>query len=113
MMAMLIFAIVRLMNRTDKYNHLNEYKLKNNIEFDYSGFWKRFSAMIIDLIVTALGITVIALVFGFVMALDGVNDPEFMENIGNILSLSISWLYFSVMESSFKTRHSWKDGPWD
>jgi len=67
----------------------------------YAGFWKRFSAALIDGIVTTIGCAIIGFIFGFIFILStGINDPDVLEFIGNILGIFLVWLYFSVMESS-------------
>lgn len=66
----------------------------------YAGFWKRFAAFLIDTIITMIGSFAIGLMFGIILVLGGIDDPEVLEVIGNILGFFIGWLYFCVMESS-------------
>ena len=66
----------------------------------YAGFWKRFAAFIIDTIITMIGSFAIGFMFGIILVLGGIDDPEVLEVIGNILCFFIGWLYFCVMESS-------------
>ena len=66
----------------------------------YAGFWKRFAAYIIDVIVTVIIGFMIGFVFGLVMFLAFGIDPVVLESMGNILGIILVWLYFAVMESS-------------
>ena len=66
----------------------------------YAGFWKRFAAAIIDMIITMVGGFAIGFVFGIVMVAGGTSDPAVLEGIGNILGLILGWIYFAAMESS-------------
>ena len=69
----------------------------------YAGFWKRFAAILIDLLITQAATLVIFLVFGFAMAVGGANEVQILlaGNIaGNIIGIIIWWLYAACMESS-------------
>ena len=66
----------------------------------YAGFWQRFGALFIDTIVTMIGGAVIGFMFGIILFAGGIEDPEMLEGLGNILGIFLGWLYFSVMESS-------------
>jgi len=66
----------------------------------YAGFWKRFAAFLIDWLVTLVAGAVIGVIFGIVIGLQGMNDPQILENMGNVLGIVIGWLYYAVMESS-------------
>ncbi len=70
----------------------------------FAGFWRRIVAFFIDFILISLALVVIGIIFGFLYALflrsiKQLNDKE-IRIIGNILGFIISWLYFSIMESS-------------
>ena len=68
----------------------------------YAGFWKRFAALIIDLIIINIGGFVFGFVFGIVMVSIGVDDIAVLKGMANIISIVLAWLYFAVMESSTK-----------
>lgn len=68
----------------------------------YAGFWKRFAATIIDLIIMAIGIFAIVFVFGIIMIAGGTEDPAALEGMGSSLGLILGWIYFAVTESSPK-----------
>lgn len=63
----------------------------NNRQLNYAGFWIRFAAYLIDLILVI--IVMIILLFAFDML-------ETSEGIANLMSFSIMLVYYSVMESS-------------
>ena len=65
----------------------------------YAGFWKRFAAILIDLLITQAATLVIFLVFGFAMAVEGANEAQ-IQLAGNIIGIIIWWLYAACMESS-------------
>ena len=66
----------------------------------YAGFWKRFGALFIDTIVTIIGGAVIGFIFAIILFAGGIEDPDVLEGLGNILGFFLGWLYFSLMESS-------------
>jgi len=74
---------------------------------EFGGFWERFLAYCIDSAILTLGSVVVgflgAFFIGFIMALMGMEVEE-MENffvvLYYILAIVLSWLYFTVMESS-------------
>jgi uncharacterized RDD family membrane protein YckC len=68
--------------------------------FTYAGFWKRFAACLLDAIVTTVGGFVIGFIIGFILVAGGTNDTKVLEAVGNLLGILISWLYYTVMESS-------------
>lgn len=53
---------------------------------EYAGFWRRFAAYLIDSIIFFVAFFIL---FGIVG-----------EEVGNLLSIVVSWLYFALMESS-------------
>jgi uncharacterized RDD family membrane protein YckC len=76
-------------------------------DVDYASFWERFLAYLIDSAVLTLGSVVVgflgAFFVGFVMAIMGMEVEE-MEDLFivlyYILAFVLSWLYFTIMESS-------------
>ena len=79
----------------------------SNSDVKYAGFWERFLAYCIDSAVLTLGSVVIgffgAFFIGFVMALMGIEVEEmedFFVVLYYILAFVLSWLYFTIMESS-------------
>jgi uncharacterized RDD family membrane protein YckC len=76
--------------------------LQNQMEgvMRYAGFWNRFAASIIDIIITLIGGWTIGFVFGVMMALGGTTDIDIITGLANLLGIIINWLYFALMESS-------------
>lgn len=66
----------------------------------YAGFWKRFAAFIIDLIIIAVCPVLIIFSFGIILDLSEVNNLEMIDKIHSYISIAVPWLYFSLMESS-------------
>ena len=73
----------------------------------YAGFWERFLAYCIDSAILTLGSVVVgflgAFFIGFVLALMGMEVEEmegFFAVLYYILAFVLSWLYFTIMESS-------------
>jgi uncharacterized RDD family membrane protein YckC len=70
----------------------------------YAGFWIRFAAYLIDSILLGLIFFPLGLGLGLVMAATGNNqNPELMMGINggvNVVSLVVTWLYSSLLESS-------------
>lgn len=81
--------------------------LSADIGVEYGGFWERFLAYLIDSAILTLGSVVVgfmgAFFIGFVMALMG-HEIEQMEDffvvLYYILAIVLTWLYFTIMESS-------------
>jgi len=76
-------------------------------DVEYSGFWERFFAYCIDSIILTLASVVVGFIgaffIGFVMALMGIEIEEmedFFVVLYYILAFILSWLYFTIMESS-------------
>lgn len=76
-------------------------------DVNYAGFWERFLAYLIDSGILTLGSIVVgflgAFFIGFVMALVGIEIEEmedFFVVLYYILAFILSWLYFTIMESS-------------
>jgi uncharacterized RDD family membrane protein YckC len=57
-------------------------------EFRYAGFWTRFGAYIIDMLILVIPYLVIAAIFG--------------ESGASLLILLVAWVYFAYLESSEK-----------
>ncbi|MDG4812272.1 RDD family protein [Hydrogenovibrio sp. 3SP14C1] len=76
----------------------------SEIKQPYAGFWKRAVAYLID----AILLTFVLVLLGFIFAMFGVidfNAEGEMTRNGNfmdLLSILVSWAYFSLMESSSK-----------
>ena len=71
----------------------------------YSGFWTRFCAALIDGII----VQILAILAGFIIglisgiALGGAEGTQALAGLlGSVAGMVISWLYFSLMESSDK-----------
>src|SRR3989344_1024599 len=65
---------------------------------EYAGFWRRFGAIIIDQIIVGIGVSILSFALGA-----GITDPnnaDTFEPIFGLGGLAISWLYYSLMESS-------------
>lgn len=69
-------------------------------ELRYAGFWPRFGAVLIDMMV----LVVAGFVFGFAVGLFavalGVTDRDVLERIGNVAGILVNWIYYAAMESS-------------
>lgn len=73
----------------------------------FAGFWRRFAALFIDVILLSLASVVIGIICGFIYEsfawkfkqFSQVSDKE-IEIVANILTIITIWLYFSLMESS-------------
>lgn len=68
----------------------------------YAGFWKRFIAYVIDLMITGI----IGAIIGFSLGALLISDTAFLEHsysddaLFNALGIVVTWLYFALMESS-------------
>ncbi|MDP9224795.1 MAG: RDD family protein, partial [Actinomycetota bacterium] len=70
----------------------------------YAGFWRRFGAALIDLVV----LWVIGLLIARLFGLDALRFSVFREPLGRVgnagrlrlLGIAIGWLYFALLESS-------------
>ena len=65
----------------------------------YAGFWKRFAALIIDIIIVFVGGMMALMFFIFLLAASGL-PQDAMERITNLLGAAIAWLYWAGFESS-------------
>jgi uncharacterized RDD family membrane protein YckC len=69
--------------------------------FVYAGFWKRFAALIIDDVVTFVLAFFAGFINGMVMAAMGFGSSS-IKIVGYIVSTVVDWLYFTLLESSYK-----------
>ncbi len=73
-------------------------------ELPYAGFWMRFAAFIIDVIITAIAGAIVGAVIGGIAGAGGMrpNSPEWggVAVLIQVISQAIQWLYFAFMESS-------------
>lgn len=67
----------------------------------YAGFWKRFCAYFIDIIITQIVVVIIAFICGFMIGMSGGSEAE-GAIVGGIIGIVLPWIYFAVMESSGK-----------
>ena len=80
----------------------------NSVSYSgFGGFWERFLAYCIDSAILTLGSVVVgflgAFFIGFILALMGMEIEEmedFFVVLYYILAFVLSWLYFTIMESS-------------
>ncbi|WP_353893913.1 RDD family protein [Proteinivorax hydrogeniformans] len=94
--------------RTQSKNSNYQIKQKNTqASVQHGGFFRRLAALIIDIITIEVSGLVIGFPIGFIIGLImiamGYLEHEivaFAESVGLLLSLVISWLYFTIMESS-------------
>lgn len=72
----------------------------------YAGFWKRFAAYLLDVIASIIGLIIFLIVWSlFELFLDFIGlEQQTKESVLGILGfpiiLSISWLYYTIFESS-------------
>lgn len=70
---------------------------------EYSGFWIRFGAWVIDWIVLFAINMFLTMIMGGVMAIGGANNPGVMMAVGAgyyVIVFGASWAYFALQESS-------------
>jgi uncharacterized RDD family membrane protein YckC len=67
---------------------------------EYAGFWRRFAAWIIDLLVLAAGVLAAGFVIGVIVAISGGNRPSSFGTMIDVIALVGTYLYFAFMESS-------------
>lgn len=63
----------------------------------YAGFWRRFVAYFIDILVLLVPTFLLGLLFG--VALGGLSEAA-QVGLGNLIGFVTSWVYFALMESS-------------
>lgn len=74
-----------------------------NVQMTYAGFWKRFAALMIDAILISIPSGFIAGAFGGAFGARMTDDISALvgsQLMAMAMSIVISWLYFSAMESS-------------
>ena len=74
------------------------------IVVEYAGFWKRFAAYILDMIIVGSVAWVVSFVIGFIIGLmfAGSFESELLILLLVPVILILDWLYFALMESSSK-----------
>jgi uncharacterized RDD family membrane protein YckC len=68
----------------------------------HPGFWLRFVAFVIDMIISNAGGFVMGLLFGIFMGSQGIKDQDVVGGLAGILGIMLQWLYYTCMESSSK-----------
>lgn len=66
----------------------------------YAGFWKRFAAFVIDNLVLLIPSLIVGAILGLLMAF--IFSPSSTQIVGNLVGFLMTWLYYSLMESSGK-----------
>ena len=70
----------------------------------YASFWLRFAAYLIDTILLGLIFFPLGLILGLIMGVTGnKQNPELMLGVNgsiNVVTLAVTWLYSSLLESS-------------
>ena len=66
----------------------------------YAGFWRRFGAFVIDVILTNIAAFVVSFILGFFLASSAVHDQGSLGAIGAVAGLITTWLYYALLESS-------------
>lgn len=65
----------------------------------YSGFWRRFAAFLIDMVIVSLVILILSATMGFSVGIGGVGGPG-ASALGILIAIVAPWLYWAGMESS-------------
>jgi uncharacterized RDD family membrane protein YckC len=65
----------------------------------YSGFWRRFAALLIDSVIVGLVILILSAAMGFSLGVGGVGGAG-ASAYGILISIAAPWLYWAGMESS-------------
>ncbi len=65
----------------------------------YSGFWRRFAALLIDSVIVGLVILILSAAMGFSVGVGGVGGAG-ASAYGILISIAAPWLYWAGMESS-------------
>lgn len=71
-----------------------------NTAIEYAGFWRRFAAITIDLIIILISGFVISFFFTIFLFGNGITDGEALEFYNNMFGLIYGWIYFAGLESS-------------
>ena len=66
----------------------------------YAGFWKRFAAFVIDVIVLMIIGGVVGFSIGLILAASGSRDTKVAEVLAMLAGALINWIYYATMESS-------------
>ncbi|MAT15106.1 MAG: hypothetical protein CMJ46_07525 [Planctomyces sp.] len=72
---------------------------KRNRDVVYAGFWLRFAAFFIDWIILIVISAFIGAIYGFVLAILGV-DLDVIQKTANLIGVLVSWIYYAASESS-------------
>jgi uncharacterized RDD family membrane protein YckC len=65
----------------------------------YAGFWLRFAALLIDIIVFTIGTFIVGFAIGLILAIASINT-EGLDAFFDLVGITVGWLYFALMESS-------------
>jgi len=68
---------------------------------EYAGFWRRFGAYILDVIVLNVAGLIIGFIIGLAFASAGADESTVM-GISSVIIIILAWLYFAISESSSK-----------
>lgn len=86
---------------------ISYYRPLQRTSLQYAGFWLRFVAWILDIIVVNVAGLIVGLIVGFAIGLamassgSGTQQIEKVAGgVGQLLSIVIAWLYWAIMESS-------------
>ena len=81
--------------------------LQPEVVRSYAGFWKRFAALLIDIVILVVGGAlaggILGGVMGFFMGAAGVDVETITKvagGVGQVLGYVLNWLYFTLFESS-------------
>lgn len=65
----------------------------------YASFFKRFLAVLLDMMITCIPFGIIVVIFELIMFATGI-DKELVKVLGYLPGLFLNWLYYGIMESS-------------
>jgi uncharacterized RDD family membrane protein YckC len=68
----------------------------------YAGFWKRFAALLIDMLVLVPLTAIFGGILGFLYGLSMAGTVEGAQFIGQITGVLVPWIYHAAFESSDK-----------
>ena len=74
----------------------------------YAGFWRRVVAMLIDTIILTIGGFILGAILGVMIGVSLITNgmtamPKIFTGVaGFIIGITLNWLYFTLLESSFK-----------